>query len=222
MGLGLAVHRIRTGPDRVRWALLLAFPAAYFYLINGWAYMFARYSLPIVPFLALWAGVAAVEVLRRFAERPMSGALREAALAALLVAVTLPPLIGSVQWVRQHGVEGTQARAYTWVRANIWPSARIVSEARSFDLPIERYRQFEINRRLVERTPDELIAAGVEYVILSSEAYTWRMRPANEAAKGGIPSAYAALVARAQEMQAFVPAPGVPGPELHILRLPAR
>jgi 4-amino-4-deoxy-L-arabinose transferase-like glycosyltransferase len=221
-GLGLALDRIRTGPDRVRWVLLLAFPATYFYLINGWAFMFARYALPIVPFLALWAGIASVWAARHLASRPMPATLRKAAVAVVMIAVVVPPLIGSVQWVREHGAETTQARAYRWIRANVWPSARIVSEASSFDLPIERYRLFELNRQLAERNPDELIAAGVEYVILSSEAYAWRVRPAAEAAKGGIPSAYASLLARAREVQAFVPAPGISGPELHILRLPAR
>ena len=42
--------RIFAGPDRVQLgAARWCFPAVYFYLINGWGFMFARYALPIVP-----------------------------------------------------------------------------------------------------------------------------------------------------------------------------
>ncbi len=57
-GAVLAAYRAVAGPDRVKWALLLVFPAVYFYLINGWGFMFARYALPMVPFMAVWAAIA--------------------------------------------------------------------------------------------------------------------------------------------------------------------
>ena len=65
-GAILAGYRAVAGPDRVKWALLLVFPAVYFYLINGWGYMFARYALPTAPFIAIWAA-AAICLARRSA-----------------------------------------------------------------------------------------------------------------------------------------------------------
>ena len=55
-GAVLAAYRAVAGPDRVKWALLLVFPAVYFYLINGWGFMFARYALPMVPFIGRLGG----------------------------------------------------------------------------------------------------------------------------------------------------------------------
>jgi 4-amino-4-deoxy-L-arabinose transferase-like glycosyltransferase len=220
-GMLFAAFRAFAGPARVRWALLLVFPAVYFYLINGWGFMFARYALPLVPFLALWAGIAAMWLAGRLGRLTRPGALRIASVAAMVTAVVLPPAMGSVQWVRQHGTETTQAQAWRWVRANVWRSSKVISEAGGFNLPAERY-QFEFTRGLSELDPNALAAQGVEFIILSSDAQAWRMRSAAEAARGGIPQAYAELLARTVEMKAFLPSRGVPGPELHILRLAPR
>ena len=70
-GLGMTLYRIYAGPDRVRWALLAVFPVVFFYLINGWGFMFARYALPIVPFITIWAAVALVWLAGRLAAAPV-------------------------------------------------------------------------------------------------------------------------------------------------------
>ena len=181
--------------------------------------MFARYALPIVPFMALWGGVASGWVIQRVQERAWPATSRKAVVAVLVAAAVLPPLAGSIEWVRLHGVETTQLQAWKWTRANIWPGSRIVSEARTFDLPSERYG-IEVVQRLWERDPEALRASGVEWVILSSDA--WRDRSAAERAQGKPPQAYAALMAAADQAKAFLPSPAVPGPELHILRLAPR
>ncbi len=64
------MFRAFAGPARVTWALLLVFPAVYFYLINGWGFMFARYALPAVPFIAIWAAIAVDRLAARLARVP--------------------------------------------------------------------------------------------------------------------------------------------------------
>ena len=215
-GLGLAAYRSFVGPTRVRWVLLLVFPLVYFYLITGWSYMFARYALPIVPFLTIWAAIgtmAAIELVNR-ARIPSAG--RAAVVAAVLLVAAVPATLGSLAWVRGLGVETTQALAWKWIRASVWRDQPIVSEARGLDLPAERYRA-ELVSSVARRDPEALAAAGVQWVILSSDA--WKNRTAAERARLAPPPDYDGLMVRAQEVEVIVPSADHPGPEIHILRL---
>ncbi|MFO7692960.1 MAG: glycosyltransferase family 39 protein [Vicinamibacterales bacterium] len=218
-GLGASLYRVYAGPDRARWSLLLIFPAVYFYLINGWAYMFARYSLPMVPFLCLWAGVGMLAAAEAASRLRFSTAARRAVIAGLAIAVFTPPAVGSVQWVRQFGAETTQALAWKWVTSSVWRDDLILSEASGLDFPAERYRA-ETIRPVTQRDVAEMEAAGVRWVILSSE--TWkRVDPAYRAGQNP-PAAYHDLMLRAQTRKVIVPSRQNPGPELRILELPRR
>jgi hypothetical protein len=214
-GLGLSAHRAVKGPDRLRWVLLLVFPAVYFYLINGWGFMFARYAMPIVPFMALWAGVAIIAIFDRVAGMAWHRVVKQTAVVAIVAAAVVPPLIGSVQWVRFHGAETTHTQAWKWIKGNIWHNSVVLSEARSLDLPTERYR-YDFARRITDRNPDTVVASGVEWIILSSDA--WRNRPPN-GSKFGPPDAYAPFLQRYHVAKVIMPGPGVAGPEIHILKL---
>jgi len=215
-GLGLAAYRSFVGPTRVRWVLLLVFPLVFFYLINGWSYMFARYALPMVPFLMIWGAIATTEAIEVLTRARMRSLARAAVVTALVVAAVLPAAVGSVTWVRSLGVETTQALAWKWIRSSVWRDEPIVSEARGLDLPAERYRA-EIVRSVARRTPEEMEAAGVRWVILSSDA--WKSRTDAERARLAPPPAYAPLMSRAQDVKVIAPSAEHPGPEIHILRL---
>jgi hypothetical protein len=219
VGLVIAADKMRTGPGRPKWAQLLLFPAAFFYVINGWGYIFARYALPLVPFLALWGGIAVVWVGDRLRRVPMPDRLRKSAVAALLVAVLLPPAVGSARWVRDRGAVTTQAQAWNWIRANVWMNSAVVSEARGLDLPLERYR-FEYVPTLADRAPEAMAASGVEWVILSSDA--WKNGSAAGGARPAPSPAYAPLLSRYREVKVIVPSGAVTGPEIRILMTAGR
>ena len=133
-GLLVAMFRAFAGPARVTWALLLVFPAVYFYLINGWGFMFARYALPAVPFIAIWAAIAVDRLAARLAVPGIPAAARHATVVIVLLAM-VPGAIGSIQFVRTHGTQTTQALAWAWMKKSIWPNSAILSEARGLDLP---------------------------------------------------------------------------------------
>jgi len=215
-GLGLVAFKSFVGPTRARWALLLVFPVVYFYQITGWSFMFARYALPIVPFLTIWAAIATMRAIELTNRARIPSAGRVAVVAAVLLAAAVPATLGSVGWVRGLGVETTQALAWKWIRSSVWRDQPIVSEARGLDLPAERYRA-ETVRSLAGRDPEVLAAAGVEWIILSSDA--WSSRTDAERAKLAPPQAYDGLMVRAQEVEVIVPSAEHPGPEIHILRL---
>lgn len=215
-GLALAVYQTARGPGRMRWLLLLVFPGVYFYLINGWGLLFARYAMPIVPFMSLWAGIAMIAIVDRIAGTAWPALARRTVAVALVAAVLVPPLIESVQWVRLHGAETTQEQAWKWVKQHIWHQSVVLSEARRFDLPSEQYRYYFARRPMAERDPNELVASGVEWIILSSDA--WGDRPPG-GSKFGPPAVYAPILERYHVATVIKPSPGVAGPEIHILKL---
>jgi hypothetical protein len=215
------LYRALQGPGRVKWVLLLVFPAVYFYLINGWGFMFARYALPIVPFVAIWAAIAIVHLARRIGAVTAPALARKAAIASVVLLALAPGALGSFAWVRGRGVETTQALAWAWMKKSIWPNSTILSEARGLDLPPERYRSESVPS-VAERDPDAIEAAGVEWVVLSSDA--WRAGPARPGGltRAAVPEAYAPLLARAKSVKVIEPSAANPGPVIHILHLAGR
>jgi len=220
-GLLLAAGRAVAGPDRLKWALLLVFPAVYFYLINGWGYMYARYALPMGPFIAIWAAVALEWLVERAGALPVHPAARRAAVALAVLLAVLPGTLASVAWVRAHGTETTQALAWAWMKKSIWPGATILSEVRGLDLPPERYRA-EIVPSVAGRDLDAIVSAGVEWIVLSSEAWGGRPAAPGSPPRATAPEAYAAIIARAQPATVIFPSADHPGPVIHILRIARR
>jgi 4-amino-4-deoxy-L-arabinose transferase-like glycosyltransferase len=219
-GLLITARRAVAGRGRVKWALLLVFPAVYFYVINGWAYIFARYTLPLVPFLAVWAAIGLDRLVERLAVPAVPVAARNVAAVLVLVAVA-PGALGALAFVRAHGTETTQALAWAWMKKSVWRNSAILSEARGLDLPPEHYRA-EIVRSVADRDPDALVSAGVEWVVLSSDAWGGRGARPGEPAQTPVPEAYARLLARAASTKVIAPTAGNPGPVIYILRLAGR
>jgi 4-amino-4-deoxy-L-arabinose transferase-like glycosyltransferase len=220
-GAALAAYRAFAGPNRVKWALLLAFPVVYFYLINGWGFMFARYALPMVPFIAIWAAVALCWVLERLAGVPAPSVARKAAVALALLVALVPGALRSAAWVRAFGTETTQALAWSWMKKSIWPGSSILSEARGFDLPPERYRA-DVVASVAARDPEAIVASGVEWIVLSSDAWGAGAPSPGQAASTALPESYAAIRARTTPAAVIVPSAEHPGPVIHILRLAVR
>jgi hypothetical protein len=219
-GLALAILRAVRGPGHVRWALLLVFPAVYFYLITGWTFLFARYALPMVPFITLWIAIATISGVSLLRRWDIPRAMRTSIIAALTLAAVLPPLYSSVQWVRGHGVVTTQTLAWQWVRKMVWPNSVIVSEVQGFDLPAERYRAETVRSLVRERPLEALEAAGVQWVVLSSDA--WERWSDEDRKAGRPPDAYDPLVAAARVAKVIMPSATNPGPQIHILELTRR
>jgi 4-amino-4-deoxy-L-arabinose transferase-like glycosyltransferase len=214
-GFVLSLLRAVKGPAHARWVLLILFPLVYFYLITGWSFLFARYALPLVPFIALWAAVATisgVSLLRRFN-------IPRFVRTTLIAGLTVAALLQSVSWVRGHGLKSTQALAWEWIDWAVWPGSRVISEARGLEIPTERY-QVETVKSLLERDPTALIADRVQWVILSSDA--WENWSAADRRKAAPPNAYGQLYASSYEAKVILPSEEHPGPEIHILRMSPR
>jgi len=102
-GFGLAFVRAFKEPGRLRFALLVVFPLAYFWFISTREFLVARHLLPILPFVSLLVAIAVVSgvsLLRRF-DIPRTA--RTLLIVTGTVAALLPPLVTSIGLVRHHG-----------------------------------------------------------------------------------------------------------------------
>ena len=215
-GLGLFIVRIVTGPGQTRFAMVLVFLAVYFPLIAARTLIFARYTLPMLPFVCLLAAVAVVSgvsLLRRF---DIPRWARTALIAALTIAALLPPAIGSIRFDRDASRKWTYRYAYEWLLANVPAGHRIALEGVGLRLPEPRFTAQHL-RRLTQMDYEGYAAAGVEYVVASSHYFGAPLEAPNQ--HPGDWAAYSKLFGKSELLATFSPGPTVPGPELRIYRV---
>jgi hypothetical protein len=136
--------------------LVFAFPIVY-YVIAGRGYtVFARYMLPVVPFLCLGAAVS-VTALGQVVQRNRP-ALRPAAVAVLLLLCATPTATKSVQLDRLLARKDSRVLAMEWTRDNVPPGSTILMTGRGFQfwdhgkaLPYENWLWPDDSERLNDR-----------------------------------------------------------------------
>lgn len=215
-GCGLAVTRIVRGPARMRWLLAVVFPLLYLWILSGQTLVFARYMLPMVPFVCVLGAAAVVSTagtLRRFA---IPRTARTAAVVLLTAATTLPPAVSSVSFNVRQSKRGTAALAYDWIRTNIPAGTRITLEGTDVVLMFAPYESRNLAQLRMRRYED-YVAGGVRYLVASSQCYGPYLgapqRFSEEHAE------YMALFARGTEVARFTPSSDHPGPELRIIKV---
>jgi hypothetical protein len=185
------------------------------YHFRTWIISVDRYLLPLVPFLCILAAVAVVggvSLLRRFS---IPRVARTALIVAFTVGVILPPAVQAIRFNRTNGAV-TVSQAYNWIRANVPTDATVVIEARNLVLPPGMYKGGNV-RQLRERPFEDYVAAGVDYLVASSQCYgpyfdepqKWQHEYAD----------YQRLFHQAREVARFSPPAGKPWPELIILKV---
>ena len=195
--------------------LAIVFPLFYFWSISQQKYVFARYLLPMVPFLCVLAAVgvvAGVSLLRRFA---IPRAARTALIVGLTVAALMPPLMRSIGFVRMIGRRATVELAYNWVQQNLPKGAKIVVETRGIHLPPD-YNWTNLSQ-LRQRDFAEYRSSGVDYLIASSDAFGKYMEAPQNAPDEY--EQYMRIFGQAREVVRFAPSEEHPGPELRILKV---
>ncbi len=215
-GVVLGGVRAIKGPGRVRWILLVTFPLLYFWFISTKGLVYARYLLPMAPFICILAAIAVVSgvsLLRRF-EIPR--APRTVLIVTLTVAAVLPPLVTAIGFVRMIARPSTQAAAYRWILENVPKGSTLAIEKRDLVLPEARYRVEHVVR-LTDLTLDEYAERGFQYFIASDQVFgPFIDRPQTDPARH---EAYMQLFGRSTELARFEPGDGRVGPRLWLYRI---
>lgn len=209
VGLGFLFHR-----RRLIGYVLAVCPLVYLVFMAGKPLFFARFALPLVPFVCLFAAYALVSLWSK-AQSPRSRAAF-AALACLLV-LAQPTILS----FRLHGLTGetdTRRLAKQWVWENTPPGTQVA--AQSYSLPgmfdgDPFWRAFDLTVFTPFSEPDvlrELACSGNRYVLISS--YRWdRQRTVGSA---GDPTGYELLASRGQLLTKFFPGLGATSVPLNI------
>lgn len=214
-GIVLGAVRLVRGPGRARWAAVLVFPILYFYFVSRQQIAFARYLLPIMPFLCVLAAaavVSGVSLLRRY---DIPRAPRTALIAALTIAALLPPALTAVRFNRTISRTGTAELAYGWIQKNVPKDAAIVIESRNLVLP--DYPRATHVVQLRYRPLEHYVRKNVDYLIASSQCFgpyfTSPERHRQEYAE------YRMIFDQSRELARFTPSDTNPGSELIVFRV---
>jgi 4-amino-4-deoxy-L-arabinose transferase-like glycosyltransferase len=214
-GMCLGIVRLVRGPGRVRWALAVTFPLAYFWMLSTQGIVYGRYLLPITPTLCVLAAVAVVSGVSLLRRYEIPRAPRTALIAALTIAALLPPAIISIRGDRDIARRSTVDVAYTWIVQNIPADAKIVVEQRVLMLPPQYRVEFVSALRL--KPYEQWRSQGADYFIASSGAYgAIFFAPQNS------PDQYAQymrIFTQSRELARFTPSGELTGPELRIFKV---
>ena len=188
---------------------LAAAPLAYLAFMAGKALFFARFALPLVPFVCLFAAYGLVWAWTR------PGASRSRAALAIVAccAALVPPAVLSVKFDLLIGRADTRVMALRWIRANLPPGTRLA--AQTFSLP-NNLEADELPRAygythfgwLPDRQSFVELACQQNRYVLVSDFQEERQRRAR---RGGPATGYGLLRERGQLVTTFLAGPDTGG-----------
>ena len=179
---------MRPGRGRSR---LPGSPPRYLYTLATHGIVFARYALPLLPAICVFAAVPVVEAVRAL-ERSGRRPVARWAMAAGALALTAVFAAGSIVWVRQFGSDDTRSIVAAWMKGNLPAGARVMVENSGptylrtlgldvlpvelvVDHPLEWYREqrvayLVISSRDAERNREYLKAGPIVFESAPSDA----------------------------------------------------
>jgi 4-amino-4-deoxy-L-arabinose transferase-like glycosyltransferase len=214
-GLALGSFRIAVGPERAKWVVAVAFPLVYFRFISGQNIIFARYLLPLVPFLSLLAAAAIVWTIAHMKRLDLPRPARNLATIILTIVAIAPPAYTAIRFDANAAKVWTTELAYDWVRRELPPGTVVWSETRAFLLPPAIKARYVRELRLDGAA--DYPATDVEYLVASSQNFGQYMT-----ACGSFPNecaGYQRVFDSTWEVARFTPSRDHPGPEIRILKV---
>ena len=216
-GLVCAGVRAVRRREPVQYGLVVAFPLVYYYMIATKNLIFARYMLPIVPFLCLWTALIVVDLVGWLAGRKWPLSARLPAGAAVVAFIMLAPAARGIAWPLEYGLRTTQDVAYEQIRRTVPVRSVVAVERDVLRLPDSLYRGINL-AHLTDRSPEEYVSAGVTFLVASSDAFgPIYDHPDRDPARYRL---YRRLLDDSADcLPAITPTPTVTGPTIRICRL---
>jgi len=210
---GLALTLWRINPAR---AVFLPFPVMYYGYYGAQRINFRGNLIPVYPFLAVVAAYAVVELIEWLGRSPLARKrFVVPALAALVLSlVIVPPLRTAIRFDIEATRPDTGTFAREWIDRTFPPGTKFAVERFTPVLDPKRYQVVQ-ESRLVNRSVRSYRDEGVQYLIVSSMAYT------RYAAEHNQTRSYVKLMTICPTVATFDPIPNQRvGPTIKILRVP--
>ncbi|MCA9665493.1 MAG: hypothetical protein KC503_07890, partial [Myxococcales bacterium] len=150
-------------------AALCALPLLNLVLLAGVRHIFDRHALPLLPFVALFAGLGWAEARRAIAARVKRVPARQLLVAALALAIFAWPAWRSLHLDWKRLQPDTRTVAARWINAHVTPGARICSDWYMPPLSSSRYRIRRVWSLCGRRLSD--LRARCDVAIASSASY---------------------------------------------------
>ncbi|HEX2456160.1 MAG TPA: glycosyltransferase family 39 protein [Vicinamibacterales bacterium] len=153
VGLPLILWR-----ERRRGVLVALFPLAYYLVMGSGRAVFARYALPMVPFLCLTAGYAVATAAKWMTSALDRPRWRVAVTSALTIAVLWPSVRSVVMFDRLIAREDTRVAARRWIEERFEPGTTIAQlGAMSGHVYIDYERRYVLSDTLSSSRPALII-----------------------------------------------------------------
>jgi membrane protein implicated in regulation of membrane protease activity len=196
--------------DVGKWAVVAAFPLIYFPMVASKQLIYARYLLPILPFLCLSVAFVVVDVVAWIVRWKQPLGVRAFAVSAFSVLVLLHPVRQGIDWPRQYGGPSTQDAAYRMIQQSVPKQSKVAIEQAVLRLPDSAYRTMYVHN-LTDRSLQEYVSSGVTFLIASLD------RPDRHP---DVDQAYRRLLDEAAQcLPTIEPTAAVSGPAIRICRL---
>lgn len=176
LGLGLLGVVIVCMRHQKRDVVLLAFPLISYLQLSSYKVNFTRNLMPIVPFLTIFAAVAAVLLVEegyRLAskQRHWQRNWSNLALGGVALLAIAGPAFSIVQFDSYNAKPTTRALALTWAEQNLPRGAKIWLEPNSLELlPTDQY-QISGGDSVLAHPFDWYAANNYNYIVLSESTY---------------------------------------------------
>jgi 4-amino-4-deoxy-L-arabinose transferase-like glycosyltransferase len=215
-GFAVGVWKIARDRSRLRWMLALVFPLVYFRFVSQQNIIFARYLLPIVPFLSLLAAAAVVALVAGMRRAGVPIRVRHAITVVMTVIAIAPPAYTAINYDAGQAKMWTQALAYDWIRRELPPGTSIRLEGSvSPKLPVT-YKVSYAKQLRMDGTSD-YAGLGFQYIVASGQVYGPYLE--NPTAFPTEYNDYQRIFAETEEVARFTASPEHPGPELRVLKV---
>ncbi len=218
LGAGRLAVEVRDASRRPLALIVLVFPLVYFWFISGQSLRFARYALPLTPFLAIWFGAGASVVLLRARALTRTASPRAWRVATVMIALMLlPPLAAATTFNIRRMTPSPSEDAARWLMAALQPGEGVAIEGRAMiQLPSTKGPVIALNR-LIEQAVDEYRRRNVVYLVASSSEYdSFLKHPNRDPVRA---AAYSALFRNVATVQVFRSPDENRWPTIRILRL---
>jgi hypothetical protein len=214
-GFLVGAVRMAIGPERVKWLLVVAFPLGYLFFVARQNIFFARYLMPLVPFLSLLGAAGIVWIVDVTRRMSLPRLVRHSVIVLVTLVAIVPPAYASIQFNANEARVWTTEQLYWWIRQTL-PKGTAIRFEGSIAVHLPDYRASYMKQLRTEDL-DGYRRDGIQYLVASSLVFGPYLDDPRDYPDEN--RAYRDLFAHAQEVARFPNSPEHPGPDFRVLRV---
>jgi 4-amino-4-deoxy-L-arabinose transferase-like glycosyltransferase len=152
---------------------LLSWVLVYFLIIGSWSTLFARYLMPLLPFLAIFSGILLFEMIRYITHRSSIQKLKhnhQVITICLVIIIAFTPLMSCISWDQKMSLKDTRTIGKEWIDSNLLKGSKIAMEGYTPQISENKYKILK-DSSLGKHNFTWYKNQNVTYFVLSSNVY---------------------------------------------------